>query len=158
MSVTLTAPPSPDQLAELLGALSAELNAQIMGDVLQILQAANLSMPRLVALLFLQRRGAATISALSEHLNLALGTTSQAIDQLVQSHLVERREDANDRRHKLVTLTPFGAEIVARVRRIRSDEAARRFADLPPELAARLGAALAETLATLKLEQPAAHG
>lgn len=144
-----------EQLAGRLGAVIAELNSQSMGAVLQILQGANLSMPRLVALFYLRRRGAATITELSEHLHLALASTSQAIDQLVQSGLVERREDANDRRHRLVTLTPAGAEIVARVRQARIEESARRLAELPPDLAARLDGALADVLAVLQPEGPA---
>lgn len=144
--------PALARLAELLGALNAELNGQSMGAVLQILQGANLSMPRLVALLYLQRRGSATISGLSEHLNLALATTSQAIDLLVQAGLVERHEDTRDRRHKLITITPDGAAIVARVRQARLDETARRLADLPPDLAARLSDVLTEVLTALQLE------
>lgn len=143
------------QVAELLSALNAELTAQSMGAVLQTLQSSNLSMPRLVALFYLRHNGAATISELSEHLNLALGTTSQAIDQLVQAGFVERREDASDRRHKLVTLTPAGLEITARVRQLRLDETTRRLAGLPPELVARLGAALTDVRDALQLEQPA---
>jgi DNA-binding MarR family transcriptional regulator len=156
MSVPDQSPATPARIAELLGALNAELTGQSMGAVLQILQAANLSMPRLVALFYLRRKGAATISELSEHLNLALGTTSQAIDQLVHANLVERREDANDRRHKLVTLTPAGQEMIGRVRQLRMEEMVRRLADLPPELVARLGGALAEVLEALQLDQPAA--
>jgi DNA-binding MarR family transcriptional regulator len=139
-----------EQLANMLGDLNAELTAQNMDDVLQILQAANLSMPRLVTLCYLRRKGAATITEISEHLNLALGTTSQAIEQLVHSSLVERHEDIHDRRHKLVTLTPSGAEIVAHVRQARHAEIARRLGDLTPELAACLGAALAATLDALQ--------
>ncbi len=143
------------QTVELLSALNAELNSHSLGAVLHILQGTNLSMARLAALFYLQRRGAATISELSEHLNLALGSTSQAVDQLVQAGLAERREDARDRRHKLVTLTPAGAEIVAQVRQARSEEATRRLAELPPELLTRLGEVIADVLDALRLPQPA---
>ncbi len=157
MTITSTISPAPTQLAALLGALNAELNAQSMGAVLQVLQGANLSMPRLVALFYLRRKGPATISELREHLNLALGTTSQAVDQLVQAGLAERREDARDRRHKLVTITPAGAEIVARVRQIRQEEVARRLAELPPEIVARLCDALADVAAALPIDPSAAR-
>jgi DNA-binding MarR family transcriptional regulator len=149
--------PTLPQVAELLTALNAELMGPSMGAVLQILQGSNLSMPRLVALFYLRYKGSATISELSEHLNLALGTTSQAIDQLVQAGLVERREEAQDRRHKLVTLTAVGREITVQVRQLRLDEATRRLADLPSELVARLGSALADVLDALQLEQPGAQ-
>jgi DNA-binding MarR family transcriptional regulator len=150
----MTTSADPEQIAAQMGALNAELVGQSMGAVLHILQAANLSMPRLVALMFLRRRGCATISELSAEINLALGTTSQAINQLVHSGLVERREDPADRRHKLITLTPQGAAIAAQVYQIRLDETARRLSALPPDLRARLGAALADALDALQLEQP----
>lgn len=145
------------KVAELLGTLNAELGARSMGAVLQLLQEVGLSLPRLVALMRLKYHGPATISELSEHLNLALGTTSQAIDQLVQGGLVERREDAQDRRQKLVSLTPAGAAIVERVRQIRLDEAARHLAELPPELLARLTTALGEVLDAVQLEPSSAR-
>lgn len=141
------------QIVEQLNALNAELNSHSMGAVLHILQGASLSMARLAALFYLQRRGAATISELSEHLNLALGSTSQAVDHLVQAGFAERREDTRDRRHKLVTLTPAGAEIVAQVRQVRSEEVARRLAELPPELVDRLGETIADVLDALRQPQ-----
>lgn len=64
------------------------------------------------------RRRAATISALSEQLNLALATTSQIVDQLVQDGLVERSEAPYDRRQKVVSLTPAGERLVAEARQI----------------------------------------
>ncbi len=143
--------PDAERLAELLATLNAELWSQSMGQVHQILQAANLSLPRLVALTYLQCHGAATISELSEHLNLALGTTSHVIEQLVQSELAERREAAGDRRHKQVTLTAAGAAIVASVRRARLDETIRRFTDLPPALLIRLNDVLSEVFDALSI-------
>jgi DNA-binding MarR family transcriptional regulator len=141
-----------EQLAELLGTLNTELTGQSMGAILQVLQQANLSMPRLVALFHLQRSGSATISELSEQLNLALATTSQIIDQMVQSGLVERREDANDRRQKLVTLTSSGHAMIAQVRQVRQSEIAQRLAELPPELTTRLADLLVELVAALRRE------
>lgn len=143
---------SSEKLAELLSTLNTELTGQSMGAILQILQQANLSMPRLVALFYLQRSGCATISELSEQLNLALATTSQIIDQMVQSGLVERREDSNDRRQKLVTLTTSGHAMIAQVRQARSSEIAQRLAGLPPELTSRLTELLIELVAALRRE------
>ena len=143
---------SSEKLADLLSTLNTELTGQSMGAILQILQQANLSMPRLVALFHLQRSGCATISELSEQLNLALATTSQIIDQMVQSGLVERREDSNDRRQKLVTLTTSGHAMIAQVRQARSSEIAQRLAGLPPELTSRLTELLIELVAALRRE------
>ncbi len=143
-------PMTSEHLAELLGTLNTELTGQSMGAILQVLQHANLSMPRLVALFHLQRSGSATISELSDQLNLALATTSQIIDQMVQSGLVERREDTNDRRQKLVTLTPSGHAMIAQVRQVRQSEIAHRLDELPPELTTRLADLLIELVAALR--------
>lgn len=141
------------QLADMLARLGSELFAQSMGEVLHILQEANLSLPRLVALTYLKRAGTATISELSEHLNLALGTTSHLVDQLVQSGYVERREGADDRRQKQVRLTDAGQDLVAQVRRARSDEIVRRLSELPPDLIERFSMVLDELLVALSLPQ-----
>jgi DNA-binding MarR family transcriptional regulator len=99
-------------------------------------------MPRLVSLMHIQRQQKATISSLSEHLNLTLATTSQMIDQLVQDGLVERSEAPHDRRQKLVSLTPRGEAVAAEARQIRLSEASRHLSRLPPEVLDQLGQAL----------------
>jgi DNA-binding MarR family transcriptional regulator len=150
MSHTKPAPAvSAAQIADQLVALNSALDVQPMGGMLQILREADLSLPRLVALIYLHKSGAASISAISEHLNLALGTTSHVVDQLVQSGYVERREAESDRRHKEVRLTERGLDLVGRVRRQRLDEAAQRLDSLSPDLLLRLHDTLRAVLAQL---------
>lgn len=138
----LDPPYTAEQVAELFNLVHSELMGQSMETLLQFLQRSNLSMPRLVSLMYIQRQHATTISSLSEHLNLTLGTTSQMIEQLVQDGLVERHEAPHDRRQKLVSLTATGEAIVAEARQIRLHEASRHLSRLPPELLAQLGHAL----------------
>ncbi len=138
----LDPPFTPERVAELFNLVHSELMGQSMETLLQFLQRANLSMPRLVSLMHIQRHQAATISSLSEHLNLALGTTSQIIEQLVQDGLVERHEASRDRRQKLVSLTPAGEALVTEARQIRLNETSRHLRRLPPELLEQLGQAL----------------
>ncbi len=138
----LDPPFTPERVAELFNLVHSELMGQSMETLLQFLQRANLSMPRLVSLMYIHRRHTSTISSLSEHLNLSLGTTSQMIEQLVQDGFVERYEAPHDRRQKLVSLTAAGAAVVAEARQIRLQEASRHLQQLPPELLQQLGAAL----------------
>lgn len=138
----LDPPYTAEQVAELFNLVHSELMGQSMETLLQFLQRSNLSMPRLVSLMYIQRQCATTISSLSEHLNLTLGTTSQMIEQLVQDGLVERYEAPHDRRQKLVSLTETGKAMVAEARQIRLQEASRHLSRLPPELLAQLGQAL----------------
>ncbi|WP_298405348.1 MarR family transcriptional regulator [uncultured Chloroflexus sp.] len=138
----LDPPYTPERVAELFNLVHSELMGQSMETLLQFLQRTNLSMPRLIALMHMHRCQTATISSLSEHLNLTMATTSQIVDQLVQDGLVERSESPYDRRQKLVSLTPAGARLVAEARQIRLSEASRHLRQLPPELLERLGQAL----------------
>ncbi len=138
----LDPPYTPERVAELFNLVHSELMGQSMETLLQFLQRTNLSMPRLIALMHIDRRHTATISSLSEHLNLTMATTSQIVDQLVQDGLVERSESPHDRRQKLVSLTPAGERLVAEARQIRLSEASRHLRRLPPELLERLGQAL----------------
>src|SRR3712207_8130382 len=50
-------------------------------DILQVLRKRDLSMPQVVALMYLQRHGAGSISCISAHLNLSLAATSQLVDR-----------------------------------------------------------------------------
>ncbi|NNJ12322.1 MarR family transcriptional regulator [Chloroflexales bacterium ZM16-3] len=139
-------------LADLVTRFNSALNVHSMDGMLVILREADLSLPRMVALTYLHKSGSASISQISEHLNLALGTTSHVVDQLVQSGYVERRESEHDRRHKEVSLTADGFVVIERFRQLRMREAAKRLSQLPPALCLRLGAVLEEAVAELKGE------
>lgn len=136
-------------LAQLITGFNQLLNLHATGGLLTILREADLSLPRMVALSYLHKCGAASISQISEHLNLALGTTSHVVDQLVQGGYVERRESEHDRRHKEVSLTASGEQVIERLRQLRMEEAARRLDHLSPELATRLRAVLEEAIAAI---------
>lgn len=138
-------------LAQLVTSFNHLLNAHAMGGLLAILREADLSLPRMVALHYLHKIGAASISQICEHLNLALGTTSHVVDQLVQSGYVERRESEHDRRHKEVSLTADGEQVIERFRQLRMEEITRRLDRLSPDLAARLSAVLEDAVEALSI-------
>src|SRR5215212_3686000 len=104
--------PSVQHASAVLSALIAELTRLSACNILRLMQREDLSMPRVVTLLQLQRLGAASISDISAHLNLSLGTTSHLVEQLVAGGFVSRGEDPADRRHKQVALTERGAAFV----------------------------------------------
>lgn len=94
-----------------------------------------------------QASGPLPIHAIAEHIRLSVAATGRNIDQLVKMGLVERKEDENDRRVKLVTITKAGHEVAdqhlearrtalrAMVSRLSSDEASRLHDALQPILA-----------------------
>ena len=61
--------------------------------------------------------GEPTVKALAERLGLSLPGASRAVDQLVRRGLLDRREDADDRRCKRLSVTDAGRELVHRARR-----------------------------------------
>jgi DNA-binding MarR family transcriptional regulator len=122
------------QVSDVLGRFASELLRYSTTDILRLMQREDLSLPRVVALMFLDRQGTASISDISNYLNLSLGNTSSIVDQLVCSGYVTRTEDPNDRRLKVVTLTTKGQAFVQEVKQARIAEMAQRLKNLPTSL------------------------
>jgi DNA-binding MarR family transcriptional regulator len=97
--------------------------------------------------------GEPTVKELAERLGLSLPGCSRAVDHLVRRGLMDRREDAADRRMKRVSVTPAGEEAVRTVgdARRRALEAFAR--DIPPAHRERLLAALTPILEDLEKDR-----
>lgn len=83
------------------------------------------SMPQLKTLMTLYDAGALSIGQIAETLGVGQPTASHLVDRLVQSDLVVRIEDAQDRRRTLAKLSPQGSELIARLRLIGTEPLAR---------------------------------
>jgi DNA-binding MarR family transcriptional regulator len=59
------------------------------------------------------------VSDIGEYLGITSAASSQLLNRLVEEGLVERSEDPEDRRHKLLVLTPAGREMVRESMEIR---------------------------------------
>lgn len=123
-----------NELSSVLTEFAAELMKHSACSMHQLMQREGMSMPRLVTLLYLHRQQRATLSAVSEHLNLSLGATSHLVDQLVTHTFVSRVEDPIDRRHKQLALTDAGTAFVEELKRERASEINRRLQALPPDI------------------------
>lgn len=75
---------------------------------------------RVKSLLWLAE-GPLSLSGLAEAVGVDAPYATLIVDSLEQRGLVERQADPEDRRRKLVSLTPLGKEAVARVTRIQRD-------------------------------------
>ena len=126
---------------------------QTSHNTLCLIQREGLSMPRMVTLMFVSRQGSVSISEIRKHLNLALGTTSQIVDQLVTDGYLTRYDSTEDRRQKQVTLTECGSSFVAEVQRIRTAYLSERFALLPDVLLEQVIAVMGEVMKHLEAEQ-----
>lgn len=139
-----------DQATVLLRELFAVMLERSAGDFLRLMCEAGLTMPQMVTLHALRRAGALTISAISEKLDLSLAATSHLVDRMVQQQLVERSEDASDRRQKRVAITPAGLALLGRLSSVRMAKAARVIEPLAPELRAQLAEVLVEVLEQIR--------
>ena len=71
-----------------------------------------LSMPQFSILMQLHHKGPCGMSGISEGYDITPAATSQLVDKLVHSELIQRVEDPADRRAKQLSLTDKGRELV----------------------------------------------
>lgn len=75
-------------------------------------KAKGLSMPQFSILMQLHYRGVCGISEVSERFEITAPAASQLVDKLVQSGLIHRVEDPQDRRAKSLKLSEKGKELI----------------------------------------------
>lgn len=79
---------------------------------MQFTKTTGLSMPQFSILMQLHHKGICGMSEISEHFDITSAAASQLAEKLVQSGHIERAEDPNDRRAKLLQLTPRGKTLI----------------------------------------------
>jgi DNA-binding MarR family transcriptional regulator len=72
----------------------------------------NSSMAMINALFRVHYKGKCGVSDLGDHLGVSNAAASQMLEKMVQQGLVARIEDPQDRRNKLISLTPEGNVLV----------------------------------------------
>src|SRR5829696_9442802 len=72
----------------------------------QFAKSTGLSMPQFSILMQLHHKGSCGMSQISERFDVSAAAASQLVDKLVQAGYIERTEDPNDRRAKLLDLSP----------------------------------------------------
>ncbi|OGO12972.1 MAG: hypothetical protein A2Y93_09885 [Chloroflexi bacterium RBG_13_68_17] len=83
-------------------------------DFKSFMDEAGLSPTHLNILMRLLHGGTCGVSQVGDQLGITAAAASQAVDRLVQMHLVERREDPNDRRAKQLALSDNGQALLRR--------------------------------------------
>jgi DNA-binding MarR family transcriptional regulator len=73
-----------------------------------------LSMPQFGLLMQMHHKGPCGMSQVSERFEITPAAASQLVDKLVQNGFIQREEDPNDRRAKLLNLTDKGRELIQR--------------------------------------------
>jgi DNA-binding MarR family transcriptional regulator len=85
---------------------------QSMRERAHFVKATGLSMPQFGILMQLHYRGNCGISDIGERFDITNAAASQLVEKLVQSGLIQREEDPNDRRARLLNLTDRGREFI----------------------------------------------
>jgi DNA-binding MarR family transcriptional regulator len=85
-----------------------------------------------------------SVKQVAERLGLSLPGASRTVEALLQKGLLERREDAEDRRVKRVRLTDHGRDVVHRIEDARLAGAEQYLAALTSAQRDRLSAALSD--------------
>jgi DNA-binding MarR family transcriptional regulator len=100
-----------EELVSAIAVLAAHVNHASSPALFEALEEVDLSFTQVKAA-FMLERGERSVGQISAALGLSLPATSRAIDGLVHRGFVVRRESAEDRRSKLVALTPQGREVL----------------------------------------------
>ena len=140
-----------EDLRSVLSLFAAEIMCYTTDDTLRLIRREELSMPLIVTLNVVERRGAISISEISTSLDFSLGNTSMLVDKLVCKGFVTRAEDAHDRRHKLVRLTEKGQALIQELRAARVEGMVQRLLLLSPALVDHTISALRDVIAQLPL-------
>lgn len=90
----------------------AVLMRRSMGNFLRYTRDSGLSMSQMRALSHLSRSRTCSVSDISSNLGVSSAAVSQMLDRLVQQQLIDRTEDPNDRRGKVLSLTEKGHLLV----------------------------------------------
>jgi MarR family 2-MHQ and catechol resistance regulon transcriptional repressor len=81
----------------------------------------------------LLHKGPAPVNALGPMVDLTPGSISTAVDRLVAKDLVSRVESEEDRRVRVVALTPRGRDLIVKAFQQHSGQMKKVFSDLSPE-------------------------
>src|SRR5262245_43254096 len=124
----------PAQLSLLVSELMSHIHRRSAGDTLALMNEAGPTMAQLVSLHTLAHAGVRPVGAIASCLRLSPAATSHLVDRLVQSGLVGRSEDPEDRRQKRIAITPAGRKLIERVDAERTREFSAVLGRLSPSL------------------------
>jgi DNA-binding MarR family transcriptional regulator len=135
------------ELAQGLCTFIGQVQKSSGNDFFRLVGELELSLSQLKLLMLLDRDGEHTLKEIAESLVLSLPAASRAVDGLHKRGMVIRREDVEDRRHKRVTITDEGAEVIARLNQARLTAIEQYLKNLTTIEREKLARALAPLLA-----------
>lgn len=104
----------------------------------------SISLPQWRVLVIVSRYGPLNMTTIAEWMGVHPSQATRASDALVSAGLLERREDSEDRRRVVLSLTRRGHEVVDAQNTERRNAIIEVLRTLPPDRRARLADALGE--------------
>ena len=141
---------SPDVSALEVGQTYLELHHQLHKIVDQAMSSAGLSLARFKVLSRLKDGGTMNQATLAGLLGVAPRSVTDTVDGLERDGFVIRADDANDRRARIVEMTPSGRDALACVQAVRL----KAMDDIFGTLSAQQRATLASLLTTIRVNLP----
>ncbi len=80
----------------------------------QFAKSTGISMQQFSILMQMHYKGPCGLSEISERFDITAAAASQLVDKLVNAGYLDRAEDPNDRRAKMLTMSPAGADLIKR--------------------------------------------
>lgn len=105
-----------DQLERLVGLLGTYSSVVLKDRILEEATGGELTPAQLDALEFIHHHGGCSAKALSEGLHISIPSSTRMVDRMVRKHLVDRRENGEDRRLVMLTVTATGSAALKAVR------------------------------------------
>src|SRR6266545_8137542 len=103
---------SPTQLTQTMRHFMDIAMQHSLHERSRLAKESGLSMHQLGILMQIHFRGNCGISEISNRFDITNAAASQLVDKLVQSGLIQREEDPQDRRAKLLNITDKGRELI----------------------------------------------
>ncbi|AKF84983.1 hypothetical protein MFUL124B02_07820 [Myxococcus fulvus 124B02] len=122
------------------------------GQVLSLLADHGVTADQGILLRYVREQPGEPLSSLAERMGLSLPSVSQMAERLVKLGYVTRREDPEDRRCKLLQVTPKASRFLTAFKKVRAEELALGSARLTAPTQQRLVSALEAALAELEGE------
>ena len=101
-----------ERLTSCMRQLHRLVSDQLMGSLQSELQGEDVSFTQMTALYKVRAFAPISVTVLAEQLGVSLPATSQLIQELVGRKLMERRENPEDRREKLLALSEKGQQFL----------------------------------------------
>jgi DNA-binding MarR family transcriptional regulator len=141
---------TPEALTALVESLMRTLHSRPpVSEGLAIMNESGLTVPQVVALHVLRLGGPRSVSEIADRIGLSRAATSHLVDRLVGMGMVDRAEDAEDRRQKRVSTTPAADVLIDRLMLSRMEGITTVFSMLRQETRVLMAVGLEQALADL---------